>query len=46
MGQSQRPGEENEVEEPEQTGTDVHLAEDVLSTTLHVRKLHCVLYNL
>lgn len=43
MGQSQRPGEEDQVEEPEQARTDLSFAEDVLPTTLHVRNTHCVL---
>ena len=38
MGQSQRSSEENQAEEPEQTGTELHFTEDVLSTTVQVSK--------
>lgn len=36
MGASARPGEEEQVEEPEQTGSDLPFAQDVVSTALHV----------
>lgn len=44
VGQSQRPGEEDQDQEPEQAWTDLSFAEDVLPTTLHVRVTHSVLY--
>lgn len=36
VGASARPGEEEQVEEPEQTGSDLPFAQDVVSTALHV----------
>lgn len=38
MGASARPGEEEQVEEPEQTGPGLSYPQDVLPTTLQVRR--------
>lgn len=37
VGQSEGSGEEDQAEEPEQTGTNIHLPEEILSTALPVR---------
>lgn len=37
MGQSEGSGEEDQAEKPEQTGTDIYLPEEILSTALLVR---------
>ena len=44
MGPSQRPGQENKAEEPEQADPDPQQAEDVLPTALHVRT-HCTTHK-
>lgn len=36
MGSCARPGEEKQVEEPEQTGSDLPFTQDVLPAALHV----------
>lgn len=45
MGQSEGSGEEDQAEKPEQTGTDIHLPEEILSTALLVRTSQKTLYS-